>query len=112
MIRVSLGFEPGSQEISKIFRLSECHQKTTLNRKSRCIGILMITWVLGSNPLRIRTNGTQTIYYQHILQDISAPRTRINLWFAAFKPCFQAASIEYKNIVFEDKKYFTPRRAM
>ena len=112
MIRVSLGFEPGSQEISKIFRLSECHQKTTLNRKSRNIGILMNTWVLGSNPLRIRTKGTQTIYYQHVLQDISAPRTRINLSFAALKSCFQSASFEYNNIIFEDKIFLTPKRAM
>ena len=105
MICVSLGFEPRSQEISKIFKLSECHQKTTLNHKSRNIVILMITWVLGSNPLRIRTKGTQTIYYQHVLQDISAPRTRINLSFAALKMCFQSnVSFEYNNIVFEDEK--------
>ena len=45
----------------------------------------MKTWVLGSNPLWIRTKGTQTIYYQHVLQDISAPRTRINLSFAELK---------------------------
>ena len=86
--------------------------RTTLNCKSRNIGILMITWVLGSNPLRIRTKVTQTIYYQHVLQDISAPRTRINLSFAALKTCFQSASFEYNDIIFEDKFFLTPRRAM
>ena len=102
MIDVSLGFEPGSQEILKIFKLSECHQKTTLNRESRNIGILMITQVLGSNRLWIRTKGIQTLYYQHIFQDISAPQTRINLLFSVLKPCFQDAPFEYNNIVFED----------
>ena len=62
MIRVSLGFEPGSQEISKISKLSECHQKPTLNRKSGNIGILMITWVRHSNHCRLTTNLDHTIY--------------------------------------------------
>ena len=106
------GFEPGSQEILIIFKLSECYQKTTLNRKPRNVCILIITPVPGSNPLRIRTKGIQAIYYQHIFQDISAPRTRINLSLALLKLCFQAGSFEYNYVEFEDNFILTPRRAM
>ena len=34
-------------------------------------------------------------YLMHVLQDISASRTRINLPIAALKPCFKADSFEY-----------------
>ena len=61
--------------------------------------------------MRIRTKGIQTIYCQHIFQDISAPRTRVNLSFAVVKPCFLAGYFEYNKIVFGDKK-IDPRRAM
>ena len=68
--------------------------------------------IADSNPLRIRTKGIQAIYYQHIFQDISAPRTRINLLFALLKSCFQAGSFEYNYVEFEDNFFWTPRRAM
>jgi hypothetical protein len=96
------GFEPGSQGFLIIFNLSECYQKTTLNHEPRNVCIYIITPVPGSNPLRIRTKGIQGIYYQQIFQDISAPRTRINLSFALLKPCFQAHSFEYKYVEFKD----------
>ena len=97
------GFEPGSQEILIISKLSECYQKTTLNREPRNACILIITPVPGSNPLPIRTKGIRAIYYQHIFEDISAPRTQINLSFALLKPCFQAGSFEYNYIGFEER---------
>ena len=32
-------------------------------------------------------------YFSHVLQDISATRTGINLYFAAFKACYKAGAL-------------------
>jgi hypothetical protein len=41
-------------------------------------------------------------YFTHILLDISAPQTQINILFAALKPCCQAGRLEYNKPKFED----------
>ena len=46
----------------------------------------------------------QTVRFVHVFEDILAPRTRINLLFAALEPCCLAGSFAYNKPKFKDKK--------
>ena len=47
----------------------------------------------------------------HVLLDISAPRTRIKVLFAALKPCCKASRFEYNKPKFEDNLFLALRGA-
>ena len=48
-------------------------------------------------------------YFTHILLDISAPRTRIKVLFAALTLCCKANCFEYNKPKFEDNFLFGPK---
>ena len=45
----------------------------------------------------------------HVTENISAPRTRINLPIAALKPCCQAGSFEYNKAYILEFSFFWPQ---
>ena len=60
-------------------------------------------WILeGKNPKS--ATQYQTVRFVHFLEDISAPRTRINLSFAALEPWYKSNYLEYHKPQLKDKK--------